>query len=111
MGAVLCCEVRDNERGKEKQTPYDNKQTEGKPKRTRKHRKRDLSDDEDDDIELDSVLSVPMKRGRKSIRKSEYNPRDDMSEHMLPPLKTNNPEMLEKFNYPMIQRGSVKSYN
>lgn len=53
-----------------------------------------------------------MKRGRKSIRKSEFNPRDDLSEHMLPPLKTNNPEFLmdkesEKVTYPMICRDSV----
>jgi hypothetical protein len=48
---------------------------------------------------------------RKSIRKSEYNPRDDESEHRLPPLKTNNPEILERTTFPMIARDtmSVKS--
>ena len=48
---------------------------------------------------------------RKSIRKSEYNPRDDESMHELPPLKTNNPEILERSTYPMIARDtmSVKS--
>jgi hypothetical protein len=113
MGAVMCCEVRDSERGqKEKQTPYKEKQTDKKPKR--KHRKRHLSDDEDEDIELDSqisVPSVPAKRGRKSIRKSEYNPRDDMSEHKLPPLKTNNPDVFDRYSYPMIQRDSISAKN
>ena len=56
----------------------------------------ELSDDEDEDIELDSQLSVPIVRYKKGIRKSEYNPRDDESEHMLPPLKTNNPDILER---------------
>ena len=60
------------------------------------------------------MISVPVKRGRKSIRKSEFNPRDDMSEHMLPPLKTNNPEMLEKDDddmntFPVIARESVST--
>lgn len=52
MGAVLCCEAREAEKGHdEKQTPYHEQKTE-KPKR--KHRKRDLSDDDEEDIELDS---------------------------------------------------------
>ena len=109
MGAVLCCEARESDKAKpeKKQTPYNEKPD--KPKR--KHRKRDLSDDEEDDIELDSQISVPIVRYRKSIRKSEYNPDDDMSEHKLPPLKTNNPEILERTTYPMIARDtmSVKS--
>ena len=79
MGAVLCCETRESEKAKleKKQTPYHEKTD--KPKR--KHRKRDLSDDEDDDIELDSQISVPIVRYKKSIKRSEYNPYDDMSEH------------------------------
>lgn len=79
MGAVLCCEARESDKAQKekKQNPY--KEKTEKPKR--KHRKRDLSDDEEDDIELDSQISVPVVQYRKSIRKSEYNPRDDMSEH------------------------------
>lgn len=109
MGAVLCCEARESEKfQEEKQTPYHEKQPE-KPKR--KHRKRDLSDDDEEDIELDSQISVPIVRYRKSIRKSEYNPGDDMSEHQLPPLKTNNPEILERSTYPMIMRDSVSIHS
>ena len=111
MGAVLCCEVRDDPHGKP-QTPYkEEKQTDNK-KPSRKHRKRHLSEDEEGDIEVDSMISIPVKRGRKSIRKSEFNPRDDLSEHMLPPLKTNNPEMLEKDDmntFPVIARESVST--
>ena len=105
----MCCETREAEKAKPEKKQKLKKEQTDKPKR--KHRKRYLSDDEDDDIELDSQLSVPMVLNRRSIRKSEYNPRDDESEHRLPPLKTNNPEILERTTFPMIERDtmSVKS--
>ena len=34
-----------------------------------------------------------------------------MSEHHLPPLKTNNPEILERSTYPMIMRDSVSIHS